>query len=91
MKFVCDELDAVAPKLKPVMTAAETGRFTPGAALAIKSQVLLFSASQLMNPNEKKSLFEGWTSVESGEELVPTTYDASKWQLAADAAKAVID
>jgi len=91
VKFVCDELDAVAPKLKPVMTAAETGRFTPGAALAIKSQVLLFSASQLMNPNEKKSLFEGWTSVESGEELVPTTYDASKWQLAADAAKAVID
>lgn len=90
VRFVCDELEAVAPNLKPVMPAAEAGRLTPGAALAIRSQVLLFSASQLMNPRSN-SLFAGWTSVKDGSELIPTTYDADKWRLAADAAKAVID
>ncbi|MDD6252612.1 MAG: RagB/SusD family nutrient uptake outer membrane protein [Bacteroidales bacterium] len=90
VQFVCDELDAVAPNLKTVMPAAEMGRLTPGAALAIKSQVLLYSASQLMNP-KGKSMFEGWKSVKDGKDLIPTTYDANKWKLAADAAKAVID
>lgn len=90
MQFVCDELWNAAPNLKPVMPAAEMGRLTPGAALAIRSQVLLFSASQLMNPRSK-SLFTGWKSVKDGADLIPTTYDANKWKIAADAAKAVID
>ncbi|MEG2061885.1 MAG: RagB/SusD family nutrient uptake outer membrane protein [Alistipes sp.] len=90
VKFVCDELDAVVPTLKPIMPAAEMGRITPGAALALKSQVLLFSASPLMNP-KSQSLFAGWKSTKDGADLVPTTYDETKWRLAADAAKAVID
>ncbi|MDX9930591.1 MAG: RagB/SusD family nutrient uptake outer membrane protein [Bacteroidales bacterium] len=45
------------------------GRMTRGAALAIKSRMLLYAASPLFNPSN----------------------DITKWELAADAAKAVID
>lgn len=70
VEYIVAECDAISGLLKkePV-TAVELGRITEGAALALKSRVLLYAASPLNNPAN----------------------DLSKWQSAADAAKAVID
>lgn len=67
---VVADADAAAALL-PVSHSSDGdwGRLTKGAALAIKSRILLYAASPLFNP--------------SG--------DQSKWQAAANAAKAVID
>ena len=69
MAFVITELDAAAVMLPTTYPAADQGRITKGAALAIKARALLYAASPLNNPGN----------------------DMSKWQKAADAAKAVID
>lgn len=67
--FVVQDLDVAASLLPLLWSGAEVGKATSGAALALKSRVLLHAASPLHNE----------------------TNEASKWQLAADAAKAVID
>lgn len=69
IKFIADECDAAAKVLPTSYTGADFGRATKGAALALKSRMLLYAASPLWN----------------------TANDKSKWQAAADAAKAVID
>ncbi|KAA9038659.1 RagB/SusD family nutrient uptake outer membrane protein [Ginsengibacter hankyongi] len=69
MDFVTKELDEAINLLPLAYTAKDQGRITKGAAMAIKSRVLLYAASPLNNPQN----------------------DLSKWQKAADAAKAVID
>jgi hypothetical protein len=67
--FIVKELDEAAGLLDVTYSGANVGRATKGAALAIKSRVLLYAASPLNNPSN----------------------DKTKWQKAADAAKAVID
>jgi hypothetical protein len=62
------------------------GRPTRGSCLGIKSQVALLAASPLWNGNNR---FSGFTNAD-GTPLAPTAYDAEKWKLAADAARAVI-
>jgi len=77
--FIVKELDEAAAVLPLTRSAAEFGRATKLAALAVKSRTLLFAASKLHDP----------TTSPSG-----PLYDyakASKWQDAADAAKDVID
>lgn len=69
LNFALTELDDAAALLPTSYAAADQGRITKGAALAIKSRALLYAASPLNNPGN----------------------DMSKWQKAADAAKAVID
>lgn len=69
MDFVIKELDEAIALLPTTYSAAELGRVTKGAAMAMKSRAALYSASPLNNPGN----------------------DREKWQLAADAAKAVID
>jgi hypothetical protein len=69
VKFIVDELDKAATLLPSSFTGNDVGRATKGAALALKSRMLLYAASPLWNPGN----------------------DQSKWQAAADAAKAVID
>jgi hypothetical protein len=69
MQFVLSELDEAIPLLPLTYNAANNGRITKGAAMAIKARVLLFYASPLNNPSN----------------------DMSRYQKAADAAKAVID
>ena len=68
--FILSDL-AQAVALLPASYSSSTdiGRATSGAALALKSRLLLYQASPYYN----------------------TTNDMSKWQAAADAAKAVID
>ena len=58
VKFIVDELDAVAPYL-PVSylteVNSEIGRATRVAAYALKARTLLYAASPLFNPNNDKS------------------------------------
>jgi len=78
-KIVAD-LDSAATLLD--MEARRQGAATKGAAMALKSRVLLFAASDLYND----SPFEGneFVSYTSGSQQ-------DRWQAAADAAQAVID
>lgn len=70
VQYVVSECDAIAPLLKKEpLSAVDIGRATQGAALALKSRILLYAASPLHNP--------------SGDE--------AKWQVAMNAAKAVMD
>jgi len=69
MAFALKELDEAAALLPLTYPAAQKGRLTKGAALAMKARALLYAASPLNN----------------------STNDKAKWQLAADASKAVMD
>lgn len=63
------------------------GRATSLMCLAVRSRILLFAASPLLNGNEdyKKHVNS------KGELLLYSEYDASRWNRAADAAKELID
>ena len=77
--FIVKDLDDAAALLPLEIPAAQFGRATRGAALALKSRVLLYAASKLYDPSTEPSgpLFD---------------YNKpGKWQDASDAAKAVID
>ncbi len=67
--FITADLDEAASLLPVEWDGGNIGRATQGAALALKSRILLYAASPLHNPGN----------------------EASRWQKAADAAKAVID
>ena len=91
VNFIVSELDKAANDLPVQISeiAAEkgnTGRATKGAALALKSRVLLYAASPLYNGCE---LYKGMKNY-YGDFLFPQEYDGEKWQLAADAAWDVI-
>lgn len=85
--YVCGELDAAAFDLPLEQPAVWYGRATKGAALAVKARLLLYSARPLFNGNP---MYASMKNV-YGRNLFPTEYDPAKWQLAADAAKEVID
>lgn len=69
VNFIVTDLDSANALLPLEWDESNVGRATKGAALALKSRILLFAASPLHNSSN----------------------DAAKWQLASDAAKAVID
>lgn len=77
----CDEAAAALPDRYP---SAFLGRATRGAALALKSRVLLFAASPLANSaspyNAQDREYTGYVD-----------YNPERWRAAADAAKAVLD
>ena len=79
-----------ASKGLPTVWMGETtnyGRATKGAALAIRSRLLLYSARKLFNGNDLyKSVIDKY-----GNPLFPAVYDEKKWEKAARAAKDVID
>ncbi|WP_020533164.1 RagB/SusD family nutrient uptake outer membrane protein [Flexithrix dorotheae] len=80
--FIVKELDeaiALFPPEKVTRTGAEFGRVSISACMALKSRVLLYAASKLHDPSTTPN---------------GPLYDytkATKWQDAADAAKALID
>lgn len=80
VKFIVNECDTAAKylDLKPWRDDTALGHATKGAALALKSRVLLYAASPLYLDYENLD-----------ETNLPT--NAEKWELAAKAAKAVID
>jgi hypothetical protein len=87
IQYIVDECN-LAASLLPLeygAGAGDIGRATRGAALALKSRILLYAASELYNN-------VSWTAGYSNPELVASTGDrTAKWQAARDAAKAVID
>lgn len=84
VNFIVTDLDTAA-EILPV--SGDKARATKGAALALKSRVLLYAASDLFNSNAS------WADGYSNPELVGYTggSQTQRWQAAQDAAKAVID
>lgn len=79
VEFIVNELDEATEMVPLTRPNNEWGRVTKGVCLALKSRVLLYAASKIHDP---------------GTEPNGPLYDydkESKWQDAADAAKAVID
>ncbi|MDQ3291160.1 MAG: RagB/SusD family nutrient uptake outer membrane protein [Bacteroidota bacterium] len=90
VNFIVSDLDSAALLLQGKTLAA--GRATYGAALALKSRVLLYAASDLHDiptASAKSSVIAGATNKEL---LGYTSGDqTARWQKARDAAKAVMD
>lgn len=90
IKFIVDECDSVsADGALPVIysNTDNLGRATKGAALALKSRVLLYAASDLFNlPNQ-------WAAGYQHQDLIslPSSDRNKRWEDAAKAAKAVIE
>ncbi|MBT29386.1 MAG: RagB/SusD family nutrient uptake outer membrane protein [Thalassobius sp.] len=78
VNFIVSECDKAASLLPDNYSGGDVGRATRIAALALKSRMLLYAASPLMNPGTSELV--GYASA-----------DASRWSLAEDAAKACID
>lgn len=82
--YILSECDYAADILPTTQTGSLYGRISKGACLALKSRVLLFAASPLFNSGGLAG---------SGDLASVVAYpdaDPNRWQLAADAAKAVI-
>ena len=77
--FMADELTQAAQELPAAYSGDNYGRATSVAALALKSRILLYAASPLMNENVKL------------EQVGYTSPDPDRWKKAADAAQAAID
>jgi hypothetical protein len=83
--YIVEEADNAAALLPLTHEAANIGRATRGAALALKARILLYAASDLYND-------PSWAAGFANPELISATGDrTAKWQAAKDAAKAVID
>jgi hypothetical protein len=86
IQFVSDECDSCALVLPATPNQLDDlGRATRGAALALKSRLLLYAASDLFNN-------PSWASGYPNAEFISLSGDRQvRWREAADAAKAVID
>lgn len=83
--FIVNECDSATKVLPAKYSSSEVGRATSIAALALKSRVLLYAASELYSNSN-------WASGYAHTELISLTGDRkSRWRDAADAAKATID
>lgn len=88
VNYIVSELDEAAEALKGVpFQGNNAGRMSRPYALALKEKILLFAASPIFNGNSDLSSLKN----AAGENLIPQTYDVSKWKAAATAAKAFID
>ncbi|MDL2245105.1 RagB/SusD family nutrient uptake outer membrane protein [Parabacteroides sp. OttesenSCG-928-J18] len=85
--WITESLKEVAEKLPARQEDIYVGKPTKTAALAYRSRLLLYSASELMNGNS----FFSSTTKEDGTPLFPKQVDANKWRIAANAAKEIID
>lgn len=86
VQFIVDECDVTFKNLPALYAGSDLGRVTRGAALALKSKVLLYAASELFNNTS-------WAPGYAHPELI-SMQDADRmesWKKAADAAKALID
>ncbi len=89
VNYIVKLIDEAIPDL-PLMVLSEVtdmGRITKPIATAIKARVLATAASPLFNGNPD---FSSLTD-NRGVKLFPATYDAAKWQRAADAVKVAIE
>lgn len=86
--YVGNLLLEAAQSLPATRPSADFGKPTSGAALAVRSRMLLYSASPLFNGNTSYADFK---DKKSGANYISQTKDESKWATAALAAKEVID
>lgn len=87
IQYIVDESDLAASLLPEDYGTSpdDIGRATKGAALALKSRILLYAASDLYND-------PSWAGGYPNPELISTSGSrTAKWQAAKDAAKDVID
>ncbi|MBK5720620.1 RagB/SusD family nutrient uptake outer membrane protein [Dysgonomonas sp. Marseille-P4677] len=82
IQFVIDDCDRAASLSKIRYTDGNLGRATAGAALALKSRMLLYAASPIYNGHDYYKDFKD----RDGVNLFPTSNDPSKWSKAATAA-----
>jgi hypothetical protein len=88
LAYINELMDNAAQNLPVVWnSSANYGRPNKGSCLAVKAQLALLAASPLWNGNARFTSFKN----QDGTPLAPMQYDAAKWKIAADAAKAVID
>lgn len=89
VNYIVALLDEAIEGLPPQIffDGEELGRATKPIAAMLKAKVLATSASPLFNGN---SVYASWTN-NAGEPYINQTFDANKWQLAADASKEAID
>lgn len=87
VNFVAAECDKAAALLPEKWDDSDLGRVTKGAALTLKSRILLYAASDLFNEQD------AWTTGYAHPELIGYTDHnrLAHWEAAKDAAKAVID
>ncbi len=87
--YIVELLDEAAILLPPQIqdTQNELGRLTSPAAKGLKAEVLLTAASPLFNGNTDMAGF----NTKDGQPFFNPTYDVTKWQRAADAAKEAIE
>ncbi len=85
VNFILEELNQAIELLPSQHSGVNRGRITKGAAMALKSRVTLYAASDLYN----STIFPEY----SNQELIRYTNDnrQQRWRAAKDAAKAVID
>jgi hypothetical protein len=86
--FIVADCDAAAQDLPDAYTTDMRGRSTKGAALALKAKTLLYAASPLFNTANP---YFNMPDPATNSLICYGDYDANRWQLAADAAKAVLD
>lgn len=86
VQFVLNECDSAATNLPVKHIDTDLGRATRGAALALKSKMLLYAASDLFNTPSWAANYANpeYISISSGDRT-------ERWKAAADAAKAVIE
>ena len=94
VEFMVKELDRaidlLPANISDVISAfSNMGRVTRGAAMALKTRLLLYAASPLYNGQNGSGMYNGFNNIR-GEALFPP-YEAAKWNRAHDAAKAIID
>ncbi len=90
INYINAELDAAAKDLPLTSLPQDYGRITKGTALSIKARVLLYAASPWMNGGYDGA--DGFVATDEQKKLLGyPSYDAARWKLAADAAKAVMD
>ncbi|MCM1309469.1 MAG: RagB/SusD family nutrient uptake outer membrane protein [Bacteroides sp.] len=93
VRYLANEFDLAAKDLPATRDAVEFGRATSVIAKAMKARLLLYAASDLWNG---KFPYPEWKNVNFetpgyGKNLVSSTYDRSKWELAYEATKEAID
>lgn len=90
-QYVIDLMDEVIDgEALPLILSnptTELGRFTQPAAYMLKAKILLYWASPLFNGNTDYNSFRD----HNGEPFFNQVYDASRWEIAADACKKAID
>lgn len=86
INYILADCDSAANMLPQVNSGKNNGRATKGAALALKSEVLLYAASDLHNNNAK---FSGFSNPSLLGYISGTKQE--RWVAAKNAAKAVID